>query len=171
VRSLLLFITTLIIAACGGPSRVGGPCGGGQFAQAHAILPDTGINAGDTLSVGFLQHDTNELSELVIWHLWPFGTGAIDPEPDPRVRIVHDDGRVLLDSVGSRYSQPENQYNRPTWFVFTWVHEAGLRNAFYEGFQDEALWIELWHLAPPGLGTRVRLTTDTIGVHARATCL
>jgi hypothetical protein len=108
-----------VIAACDGPSRFGGPCGGGQYADAHVVLPDAGINAGDTLSVGLVQHDTNERPELVTWHLWPFATGLTDPEPDLRVRVVRDDGRVLLDSIGSRYSQPENQHNRPTWFVFT----------------------------------------------------
>lgn len=171
MRLLLLILSALFIAACDGPSRLGSPCGGGQFAEAHAILPDTGINAGDTLSVGFIQHDTNERSELVIWHLWPFSTGAIDPEPDPRVRLVRDDGRVLLDSIGSRYSQPENQYNRPTWYVHTWIHEAELRNAFFEGFQDQALWIELWRVGALRLGTRVRLVTDTVGVRDRAICL
>src|SRR5688572_28001493 len=48
-RLLLLILSALFIAACDGPSRLGSPCGGGQYAEAHVILPDTGINAGDTL--------------------------------------------------------------------------------------------------------------------------
>lgn len=171
MRALLLIAGTLFIAACDGAARFGGPCGGGQFAEALAVLPDTGINAGDTLSVGFLQHETKELSELVIWHSWPFATGTIDPAPDPRVRIVRDDGRVLLDSIGSRYNQPENKFNLPTWFVFTWIRDADLRNAFFTGFRDETLWIELWRVGAPRLGTRVRLTTGRVGVSGVSICL
>ena len=171
MRPLLLIPGILFMARCDAVSRPGSPCGGGQFAEAHAVLPDTGINAGDTLSVGFEQHDTDELTELVIWHLWPFSTGAVDAEPDPRVRIVRDDGRVLLDSIGSRYNQPENRYNRPTWYVFTWIRDAELRNAFHEGFRDETLWIELWQVGAQRVGTRVRLVTDRVGIRPTAICV
>ena len=161
----------MLLIACNGASNFGGPCGGGQYADARAFLPDSGINAGDTLLVIFTQHDTQELSELVIWHLWPFASGAIDPEPDPRVRIVAGDGRVLLDSIGSRYDQPENRYDRPTWYVFTWIREANLRNGLYEGLRDQTLWIELWRVGAPAPGTRVRLRTDHVGVSPIAMCL
>jgi hypothetical protein len=172
VRLLVLIPSGLcVIVACSGPSQFGGPCGGGQFAEAHAILPDTGINAGDTLSVGFIQHDTNERSELVIWHLWPFSIDTTDAEPDPRVRIVRDDGSVLLDAIGSRYNQPENQYNMPTWYVHRWIHDAALRNALYEGFQGQRLWIELWRVGAPRLGTRIRLVTDRVGVRETSICV
>ncbi len=171
MRPLLLIPGILFMARCDAVSRLGSPCGGGQFAEAHAVLPDTGINAGDTRSVVFVQHDTDELTELVIWHLWPFSTGAVDAEPDPRVRIVRDDGRVLLDSIGSRYNQPENRYNRPTWYVFTWIRDAELRNAFHEGFRDETLWIELWQVGAERVGTRVRLVTDRVGIRPTAICV
>ena len=108
MRWLLLIPASVSLIACSGVSSFGAPCGGGQFADAYAFLPDSGINAGDTIRVVFIQHDTQELTELVIWNLGPFASGAIDPAPNPRVRIVADDGRVLLDSVGSRYNQPEN---------------------------------------------------------------
>ena len=165
-----LSLAASLLAACHA-SGVGGPCGGGQFAEAGAVLPDTGINSGDTLRVGLVQHDTKELAELVVWHMWPFSTGVIDPEPDPRVRVVRSDGRVLLDSIGSRYNQPENRYDRPTWFVHTWIRDAALRNALYEGFRDDALWIELWRVGSAQPGTRVRLTTDRVGVSENAWCL
>jgi hypothetical protein len=125
VRRLLSALASLLLTACSGAAPFGAPCGGAQSAEARAVLPDTGINARDTLLVVFVQHDTQELSELVIWHLWPFASGAIDPEPDPRVRVITDDGRVLLDSIGSRFNQPENKNNKPTWFIFTWIREAG----------------------------------------------
>jgi hypothetical protein len=103
--------------------------------------------------------------------LWPFSSGAIDPEPDPRVRLVHDDGRILLDSLGSRYSQPNNRYDRPTWIVFAWIRDAALRTALYEGFRDEALWIELWHVGATQPGTRVRLQTDDVGIYPVFHCV
>lgn len=171
MRRLLFVVANVFLMACDGASRIGEPCGGGQYAEARAFLPNLGINAGDTLLVGFIQHDTQELSELVIWHLWPFASGAIDPEPDPRVRVVRDDGRVLLDSIGSRYNQPDDRYDRPTWYVFTWIRDAELRNALYEGLRDQTLWIELWQVGASEPGTRVRLRTDRVGIHPRATCL
>ena len=82
-----------------------------------------------------------------------------------------DDGRVLLDSLGSRYNQPENRYNEPTWHVFTWVREASLRNAVYEGLRDQTLWIELWRVGAQAPGTRVQLRTDHVGVSPTLTCL
>jgi hypothetical protein len=171
VRRLLLFAAAVLLIACNGAADFGGPCGGGQYADARALLPDSGINAGDTLLVVFTQHDTQELAELVIWHLWPFASGVIDTAPDPRVRVVADDGRVLLDSTGSRYDQPENRFDRPTWYVFTWIRDANLRNGLYEGFVNQTLWIELWRVGAPAPGTRVRLRTDHAGVSPMATCL
>lgn len=169
---MLFVLAPVLLIACTRASIFRGePCGGGQYADARAFLPDSGINAGDTLLVVFIQHDTKELAELVIWHLWPFASGAIDPGPDPRVRVVSNDGRVLLDSIGSRYNQPENRYNRPTWYVFTWIRDASLRNGLFEGFRDQTLWIELWRVGASAPGTRVRLRTDRAGVSPMATCL
>jgi hypothetical protein len=171
VSRLLLLIASTFLIGCNSASRVGEPCGGGQYADSRVVLPDTGIDAGDTLLVDFLQHDTQELSELVIWHLWPFASGVIDSEPDPRVRLVTASGRVLLDSIGSRYNQPENRYNRPTWYVFTWIRDSDLRNAFFEGFQNETLWVELWSVGSSQPATRVRLRTDRVGVGPTGLCL
>ena len=171
MRRLLGAFAFVLLTACSGASSFGAPCGGAQSAEAHAFLPDTGINAGDTLFVGFMQHDTQELSEVVIWHLWPFASGAIDPEPDPRVRVIAADGRVLLDSIGSRFNQPENRYNRPTWYVSTWIRDAGLRNAWFEGLRGETLSIELSRPTATAPGTRVRLHTDRAGISPMATCL
>ena len=165
--SFVLVIPALLL---GCSTIMGSECGGGQYANARAFLPDTGINAGDTVEVGFVQHDMNELSELVVWHLWPFESGAVDPEPDPRVRIVGRDGRALLDSVGSRYNQPTNRYDRPTWHVYTWIREARLRNALFEGFRDRALWLELWRVGETGAGTRVPLVVEQVGVSERVWC-
>lgn len=171
MRRLLSALVSVLLTACSGAASFGAPCGGAQSAEARAFLPDTGINAGDTLLVVFTQHDTQELSELVIWHLWPFASGAIDPEPDPRVRVIADNGRVLLDSIGSRFNQPENKNNRPTWYIFTWIREAGLRNALYAGLRDETLAIELSRPTATAPGTRVRIRTARAGISPMATCL
>ena len=170
-KCLLSFVALGSLGACDLPGSLGAPCGGGQYADARAVLPDTGINAKDTLSVIFLQHDTQELTELVVWHLWPRGNSVSDPAPDPRVRIVTSDGRVLLDSVGTRYNQPENRYNRPTWYVSTWIRDAGLRNSLFDGFRDQSLWVELWRVGATAPGTRVRLQTEHVEVHPVLTCL
>lgn len=166
-RSLLWLLPALL---CGCDPVLGNECGGGQYATAWAFLPDTGINAGDSIHVEFVQHDTNELSELAVWHVWPFTSAAIDPEPDPRIRIVGRDERVLLDSIGSRYSQPTNRYDRPTWHVFSWIRDARLRTALFEGFRDRALWLELRRVGEPGLGTRVPLVVERVGVTERVWC-
>jgi hypothetical protein len=172
-RSVRRFIFLIAAQLCslGCSTTTVSECGGGQYAEAHAVLPDTGINAGDTISVGFHQYDTDERSHLAVQHLWPFATDTIDPEPDPRVRIVRGDGRVLLYLVGSRYYQPEKRHSLPTWNAFRWIRDASLRNALYEGFRNETLWIELWHARPPRLGTRVRLTTDRVGITEKAWCV
>jgi hypothetical protein len=170
-RLLSALASVLLLTACSGAAPFGAPCGGAQFAEGRAFLPDTGINSGDTLLVVFIQHDGQELSEFVIWHLWPFASGAIDPEPDPRVRVITDDGRVLLDSIGSRFNQPENTNNRPTWYSFTWIREAGLRNDLYEGLRDETLSIELTRPTGTAPGTRVRIRTDRAGISPVMTCL
>jgi hypothetical protein len=161
----------MLLMACFNSLETGAPCGGGEFADALALLPDSGIDAGDTLQVVFNQHDTHELSELAIWHLWPFASGIVDSQPDPRVRLVTDAGRVLLDSIGSRYDQPENAYNDPTWHVFTWIRDSDLRNGLYEGFQNQTLWVELWPVGAPRPTTRVRLKTDRVGISPTALCI
>lgn len=153
---------------------MGAPCGGAQQAFARVTLPDTGIDASSQVIVGFVQHDpdlSGELSEVVVQHLgWP-AAPAVDPEPDPRVRLVRDDGRVLLDTLGSRYDQPTNTYSRPTWLILQWMRSADRRTALFEAMRDETLWLELWARDAARPGTRVRLRTESAYVTPKAVCL
>jgi hypothetical protein len=164
----------LSVAACssiGGPGGV--PCGRNQHADARVILPDTGIDAGREIDVSFIQHDPDiagEVSELVIQQPWPAGASP-DKEPDPRVRLLSASGQVLLDTLGTRFDQPTGRFDRPTWLVFHWIRDAQSRNALYNAFATQSLWLELWHAGAAGPGTRVRLQTTDYGVNPPAVCL
>jgi hypothetical protein len=164
-----------VLTGCAGlfPTEDGAPCGRAQHAVARAVLPDTGINAGRELHVVFIQHDPDlagELSEIGVQTPYPAAT-VFDPEPDPRVRLVRDDGRVLLDTLATRLDQPRGTYTRPTWMVLQWIRDAARRNALFEAMRDQTLWIELWRQGATQLGTRVRLRTESAEVTPAARCL
>jgi hypothetical protein len=177
-RQLLPLVTLLAAAACfagaGSISDAGVPCGRNQHAEANVILPDTGINAGTEIQVSFIQHDpdlSGELSEIAIQRVWP-SNSIIDPEPDPRVRLLSGSGQVFIDTMGTRYDQPGGgQSPRPTWYVLHWFKQATVRNALYDSFASQSLWLELWRSHASAPGTRVRLTTTEFGVYPALTCL
>lgn len=164
----------LSTTACSLPS-VGGeaPCGRNEHAVANAILPDTGINAGREITVVFIQHDPDiagELSEVAIEQAWPAGARP-DTEPDPRVRLLSASGQILLDTLGTRFDQPTGRFDRPTWLVFHWIRDAQSRNALYDTFATQSLWLELWHADATKPGTRILLKTTDYGVYPPAVCL
>ena len=173
-----LLWTVGVLAAgtgCSFPTSTSGgaPCGRNQYADASVTLPDTGINAGRTIQVTFIQHDPDlagELSEFAVQQSWPSGAAA-DAEPDPRVRLVSSSGQVLVDSLGSRFDQPTSRFSDPTWHVFGWIRDGQLRNALYTAFATQSLWLELWHAGATGPGTRVLLTTKAFGVRPPGICL
>lgn len=137
-------------------------------------MPDTGINARRELQVVFVQHDPDIAGELAeVGVQTPFPAATIrDPEPDPRVRLVRDDGRVLLDALATRLEQPTGQFTRPTWIVSQWIRgDAGRRNALFEAMRDQTLWIELWRQGATGPGSRVRLRTESAEITPPARCL
>jgi hypothetical protein len=170
-RAALFACALAGLVACGdgfGPV----PCGRNQHAEAHVVLPDTGLDHGRDILVGFIQHDPDlagELSEIAIQQRWPQGAG-IDPEPDPRVRLVREDGLVLLDTLGTRLDQPRGTFDRPTWIVLQWIKDAARRNAIFESMRDQTLWLELWAPGAAKPGTRVRLETISAGVNPPAMC-
>lgn len=156
-----------------GDGSTGAPCGRNQYAEASATLPDTGIDAGRVIRVVFIQHDPDlagELSEFNVQQVWPNGA-AVDTEPDPRVRLVGSSGQVFVDTLGSRFDQPTGQFSDPTWHVFGWIRDAQSRNALYNAFATQSLWLELWHAGAAGPGVRVLLTTTDYGVHPPGICL
>jgi hypothetical protein len=152
------------------PTSGGGvPCGNNQHALATVVLPDTGINAGRELQVSFTQHElSGELSEVVIQQAAP-GSTRSDSEPDPRVRLIDGNGRVFIDTRGTRSTGGATP--QPTWFVLYWIRDAGSRNALYAAFTNQALWLELWGVDAAGPGMRVPLATKEVGVYPPAVCL
>ena len=152
---------------------IGAPCGRNQYASGFAILPDTGVNAGREIRVSFDQHDPDlagELSEVGIQQSW--SSTSPDPEPDPRARLVSSSGQVFVDTLGTRFDQPSGgRTSRPTWYVLQWIRDAQSRNALYESFASQSLWLELWRSGASGPGTRVRVTTKESGVRPPAVCL
>jgi hypothetical protein len=162
------FLLPLSILACTSTTAasLGAPCGNAQYASATAILPDTGIDAGHQIQISFIQHDpdlSGELSEVAIQQAWPAGA-APDTEPDPRVRLMTASGQVLLDTLGTRLDQPSGMFDRPTWMVLQWLRDAKTRNALYEAFATQSLWLGLSLPTATVPGTRVLLTTKDYGV-------
>jgi hypothetical protein len=151
--------------ACSASKIAGGPCGRNQQAVATVALPDTGISAGYQIQVAFIQHDpdlTEERSEVSIQHQWPVPADR-DTVPSPRVRLLDEAGRVYIDTLGTRRGPA-------AWSVHHWIGDAATRNALYDAFATERLWLELWR-AEAGLGTRVRLTTKEATVNPPIRCL
>ena len=142
----------------------GEPCGGGgQFAIARVALPDTGIDANTSVEVDLNQHDTLEVTDVIVRHLLPAGV-LVDSAPDPRVRLLNSVADVLLDTLAGRE-------NHATWFVTKTIKDSPDRNAFYDAFQKDSLFLEL---RPPdgiGPGTRVKLKTQQVGVEPYLICV
>lgn len=152
--SALLALAT----ACNSITR-GGPCGGGQFAQANATLPDTGLHSGAEVGALMLQHDTQEFTEWHVTQLWAPGASPT-VEPSTRVRLVRSDGRILVDTAGLTYKSgvPDG---RPGFTVYGLIEDATTRTAWYDGFADDNLWVELWRPTDAIPSVRMRLhTTD-----------
>jgi hypothetical protein len=169
-RSLLALAAIASLSACSGisdPKSGGAPCGRNQHAHATVMLPDTGIEAGHELQVDFIQHDpdlSGELSEVVVQFTAP-GASVVDTNPVPRVRLLSGTGLVFFDTLGSVAG------NRPTWYVFKWITDPLTRNALYDAFVRQTLWLELWQANAPTFGTRVQFDVKDYGVNPPATCL
>src|SRR5262249_61725809 len=117
----------------------GATCGGAQQATAPATLPDTGIGGGASVSVVLSQRDPfliGEVADLAVWPLWPQPNG-VNPEANPRVRLVRDDGRVLLDTLSTRQIPNDGSPGRLTWVVFKTFSNAELRNDIFEALRTE----------------------------------
>jgi hypothetical protein len=157
-------------AACSGISDVrngGAPCGRNQHGYATVMLPDTGIEAGHELQVDFIQHApdlSGELSEVVIQFTAP-SAAVLDSNPVPRVRLLNSAALVFVDTLGN------NAGGRPTWYVFRWIKDAPTRNALFDAFANQTLWLELWKANATKLSTRVRFDVKEYGTNPPAICL
>jgi hypothetical protein len=174
IRGCRPLAALIVVAAlaCSAPTGVrsgGVPCGRNQHAFATVTLPDTGIDAGREMQVSFIQHDPDagELSEVVVQQSWP-ASMSFDSEPDPRVRLLDASGKVFVDTLGTRFSSGSLD---PTWYVLHWLKDAQSRNALYDAFASQSLWLELWRASATAPGMRVPLTTKEYGVYPPELCL
>jgi len=110
------------------------------------------------------------LTDISVQNVWTQAKGP-NPEPDPRVRLIRDDGRVLLDTLATRRIPNDGTPNRLTWIVFWTFSNAELRNAIFEAIRAESFRLELWPSSGTAPGTVVRPRTDEAFVTAIATCL
>jgi hypothetical protein len=163
----------VLLSGCG-ITDTGSKCGGAQSAFARVVLPDTGIAAADTVFVGLSQFDPimiGESTDLSVQHVWRPERGP-NPGPDPRVRLVRDDGRVLLDTLADR-RVPFQAVNdtRGTWIVIKRFSDAGLRQLLFEAIRDSTLSLELRPRTGDAAGSRVRLQTLSAEVSPIGFCL
>lgn len=158
-RALIAFAGASAMASCKFFGEPGKPCGGGQSAEAHAQLPDTGIHRGAEVVAGLVQHDTQEFTEIGVWQLWAFGTPPTDTLPAARVRVVRSDGLVLIDTSGLAYRPAANADGRHAFFAYEILTVATRREQWYEGFLNDRLWFELWSPGASTPTTRVQLLT------------
>ena len=151
----------------------GEKCGGAQTASALAILPDTGIGGGAPVSIGLSQRDPfliGELADLSVTHLW-LDSNGVNPEANPRVRLVRDDGRVLLDTLSTRSIPNDGDPHRLSWIVFRTFSDSSLRNAIFNAIRTESLRLELWPPTGSAPGTVVRPRLEAASVGGIAICL
>jgi hypothetical protein len=81
------------------------------------------------------------------------------------VRLLNDAGLVFVDTLG------DNAGGRSTWYVFRWIKDAPTRNALYDAFANQTLWLELWKANATKLSTRVRFDVKEYGTNPPAICL
>ncbi len=166
IRSLCqLAVLPLALAACSdfAPTENGSTCGGSQYASARLTLPDTGINAGATISFGFHQYDPfllPEGTEVVFAQLPAAGIGLILPY----LRLVHDDGRILLEQGSTPGSLGQ------TWVMRHVSHSAEVRNAIFEALQSGSLSLQLMRWPSDLPGTTVRIVPSALGVSPVGRC-
>jgi hypothetical protein len=170
-HALLAVAGAATMASCKFFEEPGTQCGGGQSAEAHALLPDTGIHRGAEVVAGLVQHDTQEFTEIGVWQLWAFGTPPTDTLPAARVRVVRSDGLVLIDTSGLVYRPAANANGRHSFFAYEILTVAARREQWYEGFLDDKLWFELWNPGASTPTTRIQLNTTKRELAPISRCL
>lgn len=167
VRALGLSATmSLSLMACSllGVEENGSQCGGAQYASARMSLPDTGISAGSEVLFVFTQRDPYlipEQADISIQQLPMPGVSLILPH----VRLVHDDGRVLLDQSSTSSSLGQS------WSVIYITHSAEVRNTIFEALRTQNISLQLVRWPSDQPGTTVRIRPDELGVSPIAWCV
>lgn len=156
-----------VLASACSPGRFGEPCGGGQTGEAFAVLSDTSTYGGDTVLAHFVQHDTDEFTELAVFARRP--EQRVDGRPAPRVVVRRNAGRVFIDMTTSVYD-PANLYRVP-WQAHTVITSADARLSLYGAFEDGALVVELWAPGDTVPSTVGSFTTTRLGVMPVLRCV
>lgn len=133
------------------------PCGGTRQVDAHVTLPDTGLGARGAGSVGFSESEAGrnlDETALYVWIFPPTGTVFADNAPD--VRIVTDDGQVLMNErSGVAY--------QGSWSVRRGIRDEALRATIIRAFQEGRVSVEFSTTQPVPRLTRVRPTVRFAG--------
>jgi hypothetical protein len=160
---LIPLFPLVLSAACTDFLSRGSPCGGTRQVDAAAVLPDTGLGAGGTATIGFSETNSSvDEFSLIVWTFPPANTTFADNSP--RVRIITDDGKVFLDLEStSAYLG--------SWYVRQTIPEDPVRDEIVSAFQAGLVTIEFARTQPVAKVTRVRPTVRFAGTTPVVRCL
>jgi hypothetical protein len=129
------------------------------------VLPDTGLGAGGTANVSFIESEPNrDLDDtwLIVWTS-PAATRPFADDP-PRVRVLTDDGRVFLDLQSTPAAAG-------SWYVKQAIAPGSVRDAIVAAFQAGQAVVEFSTTQPIEKVTRVRPIVRFAGRNPVAICL
>lgn len=147
---LTLLYSIVLSTACVEITNRGTPCGGTRRVDAQAVLPDTGLGAGGQAAITFYESEprsTVDESALFVWTFPPNNTMFADSPP--RVRLVVDDGNVLLDR------QSSSAY-LGSWYVREGIPSGAVRDQIVSAFAAGLVMVEFSGGQPATKVTRVR---------------
>lgn len=165
-RLRLTLLSSLVLStACVEITNRGTPCGGTRRVDAQAVLPDTGLGAGGQANVSFYESEprgTLDETALVVSTFPP--TNSVFVDNPPRVRLVVDDGSVLLDG------QSSSAY-LGSWYVKQAIPTDAAREKIVSAFSAGLVMVEYSTGQPALKVTRVRPTVRFAGRDEVARCL
>lgn len=162
---LTLLFPFVISSACVEITNRGTPCGGTRRVDAQAVLPDTGLGAGGQANISFHESEprgTIDESALIVWTFPPTSTMFADKAP--RVRLLVDDGSVLLEGQSSAAYLG-------SWYVREAIPPDALREKIVSAFSAGLVVVELSTAQPAMKVTRVRPSVRFAGRDEVARCL
>lgn len=162
---LTLLSSIVLSTACVEITNRGIPCGGTRRVDAQVTLPDTGLGAGGQASISFHESEprsTLDESALGVWTFPPNNTLFADNPP--RVRLVVDDGTVLLDRESS------SAY-LGSWYVREAIPDGSVRDQIVLAFAAGLVMVEFASGPPAMKVTRVRPNVRFAGRDEVSRCL
>jgi hypothetical protein len=158
MRSLFSLLPVLLFSAsCRSLFTDGTPCGGTRRVTAQAVLPDTGLGARGTAGITFYESEPGrslDETSLFVW-TFPHDSTVRFADSAPHVRVVTDEGLVLLDLDSSLAYQG-------SWYVRQPVPAESMRQAIVNAFQSGKVTVEFSSTVPARV-TRVRPSVEFAG--------